>query len=133
LDSNPWKRLNFSYDLCFKSFNEELAEFYILTKNDIVIGFVSIQMEGAFTGYIKRICIKRNWRGKGIGSKLMGFAEQRIFSKKHNVFLCVSSLNKKAKKLYLKLGYEIIGEINDYIVPDSKELILRKSRGPMLS
>ncbi len=49
-DSDPWKRLNFSYELCLKSFEEPLAEFYVISENGLTIGFVSIQMEGAFTG-----------------------------------------------------------------------------------
>lgn len=132
-DSDPWKRLNFSYELCLKSFEEPLAEFYVILEKDLTIGFISIQMEGAFTGYIKRICIHKDWRRKGIGSKLMKFAEDRIFKEKHNAFLCVSSFNTEAKKLYLKLGYEEVGELKDYVAPGFSEIIMRKSKGPMLN
>ncbi len=90
-------------------------------------------MQGSFTGYIKRICIHPDWSGKGIGTKLMRFAEDRIFSVKPNVFLCVSSFNLKAKELYLKLGYEVIGEIKDYIVSGYSEIVLRKTKGPIHS
>lgn len=132
-ESDPWKKLKFSYEECLQSFSEQLLEFYIAVEKNTTIGFISIQMEGAFTGYIKRICIHPGWRGKGIGTKLMHFAEDRIFSVKPNVFICVSSFNLKAKELYLKLGYEVIGEIKDYIVSGYSEIILRKTKGPIHS
>lgn len=37
-------------------------------------------------------------------------------SEEPNVFICISSFNLRAKKLYDSLGYETIGRIKDYIV-----------------
>ena len=88
-------------------------------------------MKGAFIGYIQTVCISRERRGKGIGSKLVSFAEQRILSETPNVFMCVSSFNKNAKRLYQGLGYEIIGEIKDYIVSGHSEILMRKTISPL--
>jgi len=61
----------------------------------------------------------------------MRFAEERIFRESPNVFLCVSSFNPRAKALYERLGYEAVGELNDYIVRGHSEHIFRKTIGPI--
>jgi ribosomal protein S18 acetylase RimI-like enzyme len=44
--------------------------------------------------------------------------------------MCVSSFNGDALRLYLRLGYEVIGELKDYLVRGHSEILLRKSKGP---
>ncbi|HEX4802900.1 MAG TPA: GNAT family N-acetyltransferase, partial [Myxococcaceae bacterium] len=72
-------------------------------------------------------------RGQGIGSRLIEFAEARILAETANVFMCVSSFNNEAKRLYLRLGYEIVGELRDYIIAGHSEILLRKTTGPLKS
>jgi ribosomal protein S18 acetylase RimI-like enzyme len=48
-----------------------------------------------------------------------------------NVFMCVSSFNIEAKRLYIRLGYEVVGELRDYIVAGHSEILLRKTIGPL--
>ena len=61
----------------------------------------------------------------------MRFAEERIFRDSPNVFLCVSSFNTRAKALYERLGYELVGELKDYIVKGYSEYVFRKTVGPI--
>lgn len=62
--------------------------------------------------YIQNVCVDKNFRGKGIGSKLI---ERYLeFAKRYNytsVLLDVSMYNKKAKKLYEQKGFNVIEEI----------------------
>ena len=88
-------------------------------------------MKGAFIGYIKSICVSSDYRGKGIGTSLMDFAKRRILSETPNVFICVSDFNTKAMDFYLDRGYEVIGEIKDYIIEGSSEILLRKTICPL--
>ncbi|MBK6494929.1 MAG: hypothetical protein IPG05_07475 [Gemmatimonadetes bacterium] len=46
-----------------------------------------------------------------------------------NVFLCVSSFNPDAERLYRRLGYEVVGTLTDFIVTGHHETLLRKSTG----
>ena len=98
---------------------------------DRLVGFVVLCMEGAFVGYIQTLCVATDCRGQGIGSGLIAFAEKRIFAQTPNVFICVSSFNTAAKRLYLRLGYEIVGELRDYVVAGHSEILLRKTIGPL--
>jgi ribosomal protein S18 acetylase RimI-like enzyme len=70
-------------------------------------------------------------RGRGIGARLVSYAEARIFRESPNVFLCVSSFNPDARRLYERLGYALVGELTDYIVAGHSELLFRKTIGPI--
>jgi hypothetical protein len=47
--------------------------------------------------------------------------------------MCVSSFNVGARRLYLRHGYEVVGELTDYIVEGHSETLLRKTFGPIAS
>jgi ribosomal protein S18 acetylase RimI-like enzyme len=59
------------------------------------------------------------------------FAVQRILRVAPKVFICVSSFNDRARSLYERLGYEVVGELKDFIVRGHSEWLLRKSIGPL--
>ncbi|MGH7452086.1 MAG: GNAT family N-acetyltransferase [bacterium] len=129
--SEPWITLKRTYDEALKIVANPLREVYVAVSRGEVIGFIILQMEGTFTGYIQTVAVRAEWRGHGLGSRLIAFAEKRIFAKKPNVFMCVSSFNKKAQRLYRRLGYEKIGALKNFIVPGHDEILLRKSIGPL--
>ena len=130
-NSEPWKTLCRSYDDSMRILNDPSGEVYLAATKDQIVGFVIIQMHGAFTGYIPTVAVMHKWRNQGIGSKLLKFAENRIFAESPNVFMCVSSFNKKAQELYNRLGYEMVGELKDYIVSGHSEILLRKTIAPL--
>lgn len=129
--SEPWLTLGRDYEQSLLTISDPSKEVYLACTGRELTGFIIINMNGAFVGYIQSVCIALEWRGQGIGSKLLGFAQGRIFQESPNVFVCVSSFNKRAKQLYEKLGYETIGELKDYIVKGSSEILMRKSLGPL--
>lgn len=129
--SEPWITLKRSFAEALKILVNPHREVYVATCKAEVVGFVILQMEGTFTGYIQTVAVKPEWRNQGLGSKLLAFAERKIFSSKPNVFMCVSSFNKKAQKLYRRLGYQKIGVIKNFIVAGHDEFLLRKTLGPL--
>jgi [ribosomal protein S18]-alanine N-acetyltransferase len=131
-ESEPWKFLKISYDDSLKTLMNPAYETYILYDEDNVCGFVTIEMEGALSGYIKRLAVRNDLQNRSYGKLLMNFAEKRIFADKPNVFLCVSSFNKKALLFYKKLGYKKIGVLKNYLVMGHSEYLLRKTIGPLL-
>jgi ribosomal protein S18 acetylase RimI-like enzyme len=90
-------------------------------------------MRGSFVGYIRSICVAADARGGGLGSQLVAFAEERIFRDVKNVFLCVSSFNPRARALYERLGYEVVGEMKDYVIGGASEILMRKTIGPLIT
>jgi ribosomal-protein-alanine N-acetyltransferase len=88
-----------------------------------------VQMVGVFKGYLQTLCVAHSWRGQGLGTLLVQHCEQRIFWESPNVFICVSSFNPDAERLYLRLGYERVGVLKDFVIPGHGEILLRKSIG----
>ena len=129
--SEPWITLRRSYNDSFKMLTDPSREIYLAVVRGQIAGFMILNMKGAFVGYIQTVCIFPEWRNSGIGTKLIAFAEQRIFQDTPNAFMCVSSFNQNAQRLYERLGYRVAGELKDYIVPGHSEILLRKTIGPL--
>ena len=130
-NTEPWIRLQRTFDETLNILNDPSLEVYCATIDGEIAGFIIIMMEGAFVGYIRSVCVEPDWRGKGIGSQLIAFGEKRIFGESPNVFICVSSFNSGAQILYARLGYEIVGELKDYVIAGHSEILLRKTIAPL--
>jgi [ribosomal protein S18]-alanine N-acetyltransferase len=129
--TEPWLTLGLDYGACLRSVSAPLREVYAARGDGGALGFIVLQMTGTFKGYIQTVCVAPEGRGLGIGTRLIKFAERRIFKETPNVFMCVSSFNRGARKLYKKLGYVKTGILRDFIVKGHDELLLRKTRGPL--
>lgn len=131
--SEPWMTLGRNYHACLGILSNERRERYFARRGKALAGFLVLDMKGAFVGYIQTVCVPPEFRNRGIGTRLVRFAEERIFRDSPNVFLCVSSFNTGARRLYERLGYRVVGELCDYVISDQSELLLRKSLGPINS
>lgn len=129
--TDPWITLGINYDQCLKAFEGSFREVFVMKNDGDIIGFVIMQPQGTFKGYIQTLAIHQNYRGKGYGTQLLRFCEDRILTYSPNIFICVSSFNKGAIGLYIKFGFELIGELKDFIKPGFDELLLRKTVGPV--
>lgn len=132
-NSEPWITLQRNHAACLGSLRGEGKEVYTVFSAGEVIGVVGLQVLGSFRIYLQSICIAEKARGKGVGSRVLDFCEERIFSESPNFFLCVSGFNKEAQKLYFGRGFELIGEIKDFVIEGQSELLLRKSVGSFTS
>lgn len=130
-NSEPWITLGRKEDDVLNILEDSTNETYLIKSEEELAGFAIVIMTGAWVGYIRSIVIKQEWRDQGVGTKALAFLEAEIFKKYPNVFLSVSSFNPKAKTLYLKLGYEEIGELKDYVIPGQSESIMRKTVGSL--
>ncbi|HEX7401123.1 MAG TPA: GNAT family N-acetyltransferase [candidate division Zixibacteria bacterium] len=131
-DSEPWITLRRDYEDSLKTIQHPSKDVYLALVNNEIKGFIILQMSGVFVGYLQTVAVLPEWRNRGIGSKMIKFAEDRIFKEFPNVFLCVSSFNRKAQELYKRLGYETVGELKDFIVRGHSEILLRKTIGPLI-
>jgi len=61
--------------------------------------------------YIDSFAVNPHFQGKGLGSKLFQFLiDEYVFKRNETLGLLVDRDNPNAKKLYLRLGFEIVGE-----------------------
>lgn len=130
--TDPWVTLGRTREACLALVNHPLRETYVARDDrGEVVGVLILAMQGAFVGYIQTVCVAGEHRGRGLGSRLLAFAEERIFQESPNAFICVSSFNPRARALYERRGFEPVGELRDYIVRGHSEWLLRKSMGPL--
>ena len=127
--TDPWITLGMNYDQCVTAFEGTSKEIYVIETENTIAGFVILQICGTFSGYIQTICIDEVYRGRGFGKELLHFCEERIHKFSPNVFICVSSFNKGAIKLYYEFGFKLIGELENFVKDGFTELLLRKTVG----
>lgn len=61
--------------------------------------------------YIDSVGVSQHQQGKGIGSQLLQFLiDEYVFRRNETLGLLVDKDNPNAKKLYVKLGFEIMGK-----------------------
>jgi len=86
---------------------------YVVLCDGNCAGFAYFIPEGAFHAYhyLHLIAIKEEYRGKGIGKKLLKFIEDMLFETRDKIFLLVGDYNPGAKIFYEKSGYTYIETI----------------------
>ena len=127
--SEPWITLHVPVDAAEAVLTDPLREVYALRDAEGVAGFIVLDMRGLLGGYIQTVCVRPDCRGQGLGSLLIQWAENRIFRQSPNVFICVSSFNEGARRLYERLGFESVGVLRNLVVSGHDEILLRKTRG----
>lgn len=128
--TDPWITLGLGYEQCLSAFEGSFREVHIVTVNGKIAGFAILQLSGSFSGYIQTICVSEEYRGRGIGTALLSYCEGRILKISPNIFICVSSFNTRARKLYENFGFRLVGELENFIKEGYSELLMRKSVGP---
>ena len=102
------------------------ATIFVAERANEVLGFLWFVEHGAFnrSAYVQLIGVRPGARSSGVGRTLMQFAESH--AKSNDIFLLVSDFNTEAQRFYQRLGYSQVGEIDDYVIPGTSELIYRK-------
>ena len=129
--SDPWLTLGRSAESCLAVLKDDSKERYAAFRGDAFAGVLILNLRGAFVGYLQTVFVPPRARRSGVGSALVQFAEERIYSAHPNVFLCVSAFNTGARRLYERLGYTPVGELTNFLAAGQSELLLRKTRGPI--
>ncbi|HJU90816.1 MAG TPA: GNAT family N-acetyltransferase [Gemmatimonadaceae bacterium] len=129
--SEPWVTLGRTFEDSLRIVSNPGREVYGGFVDGELVAFLILAMQGAFVGYIQTVAVRHDWRSRNVGREMIDHAERRIFRESPNVFLCVSSFNPRARQLYERLGYSLVGELTDYIVRGHSELLMRKTIGPL--
>jgi ribosomal protein S18 acetylase RimI-like enzyme len=71
------------------------------------------------------VAVVENEQGRGVGKALLDATEARYPTARF-VFLCVSDFNARARALYERHGYRLVGTLPDYVVDGHAELLMAK-------
>lgn len=125
--NEPWITLRRDLEECRAAVRRRGTELFIARAGKQRLGFVLLAEHGlAGSPYVASIAVDEAARGRGIGSELLRFAEERYRESHHHIFLLVSSFNLRARQLYEHFGYRQVGEISDYVIAGHSECIMHK-------
>lgn len=93
-----------------------------------VVGFAWVLAKGVFgrSPYLRLLAVRHDIQSKGIGAALLRAAEDRACETAQDFYLLVSDFNTEAQRFYARHGYERIGEIRGFVLPEVVEFFLRK-------
>jgi ribosomal protein S18 acetylase RimI-like enzyme len=127
--TSPWTTFGLSEEYCLSLITDPARQTYVCHDDRGVGGFVILDLRGPLNGYINILCVREDRRGAGLGTALIQYAENTIFAQSPNAFICASSFNSGARRLYERLGYQAVGVLKDFVAPGHDEVLLRKTRG----
>jgi ribosomal protein S18 acetylase RimI-like enzyme len=101
-----------------------------LDKDGTCLGFIWYQRHGAFEmhTYLHIIAVKEEYRGQGIGKKMIANFEETTFESDNMIFLMVAGFNSEARKLYKSLGYTLVGIIPGFYRKGVDEYLMMKTK-----
>ena len=103
-----------NYNILRNELVNENSIYYIAKISDNIIGFAGI-WQAVDDMHITNIAVKKDFRQKGIGSKLLEkLIETSIQKNVHSLTLEVNYKNVPAIKLYEKYGFKYVGKRKKY-------------------
>jgi ribosomal-protein-alanine N-acetyltransferase len=128
--TDPWLRLGRSIDACRLVLHNPRVEVVVAWLEGERLGFAIVDAQGlAGAPYLKAIAVDAMERSAGVGSAILDHVESRWGTQAGNLFLCVSSFNTRARDLYERRGYAVVGTLETYLVHDADEILMRKRFG----
>ena len=114
MEFGPWRTLGVPAEKLFKDLTHPQREVFAAEFGQKIAGVLILHLGGSFDGYIQLIAVFPEFQNRGLGEKIMQFAEAEIFRRRKNVFLSVSSFNDRAQNFYERLGYRRVGELENF-------------------
>ena len=104
---------------------DDIHDVVIAYDNDIPVGSASFKKYDDENAEVKRVFVKKEYRGQGISNELMKMLEQRAREKGFKYFILESGEPLiSAMALYRKIGYKVIPNYGQYV--DMKDSVCMK-------
>lgn len=123
---DPWKRLQRGYEERLEKCRHPEYTLLIAEGAAGPVACALLHPRGvAGSPYLASIAVTEESQGQGAGTALLRYSEG-FFEDARHMFLCVSSFNPRARALYERLGYELVGELKDYAIEGASEFLMHK-------
>lgn len=102
----------------------------IIAEANGIRGWLRLAPRAGFdrAGYVRVLAVRPDSQGLGVGRSLMAEAERRSASDA-GVFVMASSGNARALAFYVRLGYQPVGRVPDFVANGLDEIIFWKPSG----
>ena len=128
--ADPWRTLGRGYQDCIERCCQPDYALLVAHSAGVPRGFLLLHPNGvAGSPYIAAIATAADARGQGVGTALLDRAEA-WYPRARHIFLCVSSFNPRARRLYERRGYAAVGEFRDYVIEGASEILMHKRLVP---
>jgi len=128
-----WQRYGLTVERATNNFQNAFQRAEVLLVADagadnIGCGFAWCVPQGGFgrSMYLRLIGVRQERARAGVGAALLRSAEEAASKGGNELFLLVSDFNLDARRFYQRQGYEQIGAIPGYVLPDVTELLYWK-------
>ena len=126
-ESDPWITLGRDLAACRRVCLNMDYQVFVARREQHRLGFALAHRRGVVgSPYLATLAVASEHRGYGIGTRLLRFVEQHYRPEARHLFICVSSFNPRARRLYERVGYTPVGEIQDYFIDGASELLMHK-------
>lgn len=120
--------MSLSYPVDFHKITPEMTNFFPVERLEHFQDFYNNKIENSW--FIDALCVARNYRKKGIGSKLIFLTKKKARENGYNILsLIVFADNINALKMYEKYGFKIVKRIDlkpDRLIPHQDGCFLMK-------
>lgn len=118
--TTPWSKQAFLSELL----DNDRAYYLVAKVNDRPVGYIGIWLV-AGEGHITNVAVHPDFRGKGVGNRLLTAAEELAVARGHRrLTLEVRTSNDVAQRLYRKLGYIAAGIRRQYYRDNNEDAIV---------
>jgi [ribosomal protein S18]-alanine N-acetyltransferase len=126
--NDPWITLGRNLEQCrLRCFHPDWELYVACNPQGDLGGFLLLNPQG-FIGfpYIASICVDEGFRNHGLGKALIDYVSVQLGPQRKFLFLCVSSFNERARSFYLRIGFQPVGILKDFVVDGLDECLLIK-------
>jgi ribosomal protein S18 acetylase RimI-like enzyme len=91
-------------------------------------GFAWFLRAGTFAagGYLRLIAVAPGDESRGVGAALLDAVEADVAAHTRHLFLLCSHWNEGARRFYARRGYQEVGRLPAFVLPDTDEIICWK-------
>ena len=105
-----------------RRYTGDSAGFWVLKYETTVIATIGLRPHGEFTAEIEKLYLKRRFRGRGIGAKLLKFIEDWAYTSGYRrLFASCPRVMEKGRDFLERSDYRIVGNKNQVAEEDLYE------------
>lgn len=133
-ESEPWSGLGMSPDDLSLQLRAPLVQTHAVREHGHALGFIATHDAGVLgEPLVQFLVVRPDRRREGVARMLMMLCEERLYPDAKNIFLGVTESNTEAISAWRAMGFKQVGRLEDWDVSGVAELLMRKTRGPLLA